>query len=82
MIVERAVVLAGEIGAIAASEVFLAQRIVDVVHEAVLHVGEAGVADAELDVGIGAGPAPFGAEAQQEVAGLHEPALGKPLGES
>ncbi len=72
--------LARQVPAHAAPEILLIQRIIQVVHFAVLHVGEAGVADAHLHVGVGAGAAPLGTEAQQQIAALDQPALGEPLG--
>ncbi len=71
--VERAIVLARQV---ARADVLAVHRVVEIAQVALgVDVGEARVGNAHLDVGIGAGAAPLGAEGQQDVAGLEESAL-------
>ncbi len=74
-VVERLVVLAREVPAHAGAQVLGVERVVEIVQLAVLDVGDARMADAHLDVRIGAGPAPLGPEREKQITGLEEPAF-------
>ena len=76
---QRSVMLAVELAARA--QIFPAHGVVEIVQDAVLDVGDAGVADAHLHVGVCTGPAPLRPERQQQVAGLEQPALAQTLSE-